>query len=58
MRGLLVVGCLVLSGCQNTEDRCRSVFIERYSAEVGAGPEIRPSDEAWYREHCVNAKPR
>jgi hypothetical protein len=38
--------------------RCRKVLAEAIVARDGEGADPRPSDAAWYDEHCYNGSPR
>lgn len=70
MMRLLFPCVALLAGCQSTDGRCRDVLLQSFSSRVYAesdsaeraalGPQAppRPSDLAWYAEHCFEGKPR
>lgn len=57
MRMLWLLGLMLLVGCEPAADRCRRILYEQAVGSTG-GPPPRPSDQAWYAEHCWNGKPR
>jgi hypothetical protein len=60
---VLVVGAAVILwfGYQKlrTPSRCHDLYLSNASATLRAdAPSLRPSDAAWYNEHCWNGQPR
>lgn len=68
MRMILLLG--LVAGCRSTGERCNDVYMQSIRARIYEGadstervrigplPPPRPSDAAWYAEHCFEGRAR
>ena len=52
-----LVTSALLGGCQTTNKRCQEIRLEAAVGQLGGTPP-KPSDEAWYAEHCFEGRSR
>ena len=56
--GLLLIGWYGLNALR-TPSRCHDIYLQDASAQLSTShAPVRPSDAAWYNEHCFEGKPR